>query len=262
MGTLPPLRPVGAGHPRPAPAGSAGGHQALSPRTAQLGLSLSDPASDLVSEGDTLLRCKVAGWPMPLFIGRVTQRSFAYDDENETLVVNAVDPWVQLAKTAIFSTSMGFSGGIYSYWRFSQDAVAIMRDLINAEASNGHGIVTGTLPIGPGGGGTRRRDDGPRWTSPGRIRTSRRRRLAARPLSHRVPGRCRWSSDYLKATNWGFNIPSAATIVGVKVETNVLCTHNSTDTGGNIITNDNNLRLIKGGVHAAERTQQRIRVAP
>lgn len=113
-------------------------------RSATVELSLDDPASALVETGTTMLRVSVAGWQQPLFQGRVTMPDYTYDGETETLTVNALDPWVQLQRRAVFDTGL-FPGAVLHFKSYTNaDQSAIIWDLISEVTT--HGIVQGSQP--------------------------------------------------------------------------------------------------------------------
>lgn len=124
------------------------------PRSAQLGLALSDAASAQVVEGTTLLRCKVEDWTDPLFVGRVSQRQIVFDGEQEVMQVSALDPWAHLARcvvnqgASLQTVALGFPFEDYeTFYQFSsQEQADIMSDLISSASDNGHGIVSGSTP--------------------------------------------------------------------------------------------------------------------
>lgn len=212
------------------------------PRAAQLGLSLDDPAAALVAEGSTLIRCKVAGWPDPLFVGRVTQEGINYDDDTETLVINALDPWVQLQRAIILVNGV-MPAGIRSFAKFNQDQVKTISDLISGTTANSHGIVMmASPPAGPVGAGTIVDDasiGSHAWTNPGFAKVD-----DSVPASADIAGSGSSPTHYLKATNFGFNIPAAATVVGISVEVQKWTTLDPA--AANIVT-DHTLKLLKAG---------------
>ena len=80
------------------------------------------------------------------------------------------------------------------------------------------------------------RSSGPSWSNPGNITT------ALAPFTTVSLGNS--ASDYLQATNYGFNIPTNATIKGIQVTINRQS--NSNNSGQSI--HDDVVQLIKGGV--------------
>lgn len=120
-------------------------HQA---RAAQLAISLDDAAAPLVSVGDAVLRCTVAGWTNPLFVGRITQEGLLYDEQNNTLTISALDPWVQVQKAGVYGSGI-FGGGVLSYLTYTATQQATIINALLAHAiSRGvnHGIVAGLAP--------------------------------------------------------------------------------------------------------------------
>src|SRR5688572_3162965 len=116
------------------------------PRSAEVELALDDPAADLVSAGDTVLRCTVEGWSEPLFVGRANQADVTYDESRETMLVRGIDPMAHLERCLIFAT-LGFSPAAISYKDFTAAQQAqIMWDLIDLVAGHEHGVAEGTLP--------------------------------------------------------------------------------------------------------------------
>lgn len=221
------------------------------PRTATVELAASDPASALVSEGDTLIRVKVAGWADPLFVGRVTGRQESFDGETETIVVNAIDPLVHLGR-AVINNSGIFPSGIRSYRSFQDDQVQVITDLLNtAEASND----TGLLPQASPPVGSKNADSffsGDRagssfhWASPANAATEDGAEAVAD-----VPATATLNvqTHYLRATDWDLGIPSDATITGIQLDVKCRALYNSSNTSGNMTTNDVSVRLYRGGAY-------------
>lgn len=193
-------------------------------RTAECTLDLNDSAAQVASVGDKLLRVTVAGWTDPLFIGRVAARRISFDDDEEAVRLEAVDPWAHLQRCIILHSGL-FSGGKLSYKPYSGgswEVPNIIRDLISTEAGNGHGIilgnnVTGSGNIGGFGAPHTVADDGSvgsiAWTNADVAHLAGADGSAV--YCNPSPGAV--GTHWLKATNWGFNIPAGATINGINV---------------------------------------------
>lgn len=117
-------------------------------RAAEVPLSLNDPAVDAIDTGGALLRCKAAGWPEPLFCGRISQWEVTYDGDTEVGKLSAIDPMAQVDAAALFIYGLGFSSGNpEAFKKFTAtDQSQIMWQLVNLiAAENDTGIVQGTL---------------------------------------------------------------------------------------------------------------------
>jgi hypothetical protein len=100
-------------------------------------------------------------------------------------------------------------------------------------------IALGQTTVGPNNAGTGSNVNGPgtiSWSNPGNITTAGSPYPTASITTHAT-------SEYLEGTNYGFSIPSNATIVGIQVTIN---RYSSANSGGNSI-NDVTVSLIKGG---------------
>lgn len=116
-------------------------------RLAEIHLALDDPAADLVSVGDTLIRCKAAGWSQPLFVGRVNTVAIDESGDGETLGITAADPLTQLETAYVLELNTAFDPDVYAYAEYlAIQQTTIMADLISDTADNGHGVVIGTTP--------------------------------------------------------------------------------------------------------------------
>ena len=116
-------------------------------RTAEVPLALDDPALEAAAVGERLLRCTVPGWRDPLFCGRITQLQHSYSADQEGVVVSAADPMMQLEKTRVFVTGIGFSPAAEGYKEFIDVQQAqIIWQLVNLMSANGIGVVQGATP--------------------------------------------------------------------------------------------------------------------
>lgn len=84
----------------------------------------------------------------------------------------------------------------------------------------------------PGTGTAEDRDSKVTWTTPGNITTEA-------DYASQAPDKNDYG-DWLRASNFGFSVPSEATIDGIKVQINRMC-HNYTDS-----LQDSSLRLVDG----------------
>jgi hypothetical protein len=99
-------------------------------------------------------------------------------------------------------------------------------------------IALGQETAGPNNASTGSNEvcSGVAWTNPGNITTPGSPYATASLTGHA-------NSQWLEGTNYGFNIPSNASIVGIQV---TISRYSSSNAGGNSI-NDVNVSLIKGG---------------
>jgi hypothetical protein len=115
-------------------------------RTATLGLDLDDPAAQLASVGETLLRCLAPGWSRPLFVGRVIQADISYNGQSADLKLSAADPLYHLERCLVFGTAaMSPAAETFITYFSDTDPSTMIASLIASTADNGHGIVTGSL---------------------------------------------------------------------------------------------------------------------
>lgn len=112
-------------------------------RRAFVPLSLEDPARDLVSAIDTVLRVTLQGpgFSLPLFIGRVVIPERLSEPENRELGIHAIDPFFQLERALIRAVS---DAGWQPVTFVGADQSQIMWSLIAARSR--HGVVKGSLP--------------------------------------------------------------------------------------------------------------------
>jgi hypothetical protein len=100
-------------------------------------------------------------------------------------------------------------------------------------------IALGQTTVGPNNAGTGSNVNGPgtmSWSNPGNITTAGSPYATASLTAHAT-------SEYLEGTNYGFSIPTNATIVGIQVTIN----RQSSSSGGGNSVNDITVSLIKGG---------------
>lgn len=119
-------------------------------RLASIDLAGSDPAFDLVSTGDTVLRCTVDGWTDPLFVGRVNTREISADGEDAAVTVSAADPLNHLAQKIIrvYETAGATPDAyIWETYGASVQPATLISDLISDHAADA-GIAIGTTPGG------------------------------------------------------------------------------------------------------------------